>query len=194
MNYIIKPENTAISNGTSKNMRELVEFLDKDIEILDFGSGKLRNSNYLNKTGFKNVSILDTPIQVSKYSQEEKEKFKNVFINNIEGKYDLILCNYVLNVIPNKLEREEIIKDIYLHLKDKGIALFEVRTNYDINCAKNKMKYLDGFLIGKGNIKTFQKPYELKEIVVILNSHHFKVIRAKEDKSSICVIVKKEVI
>ena len=43
------------------------------------------------------------------------------------GTYDLITCNYVLNVIQDKAERERVIKNIKVLLEDDGVGLISVR-------------------------------------------------------------------
>lgn len=48
--------------------------------------------------------------------------------NGMSGKYDTILCNYVLCTLPND-ERMEILHDIQNHLTADGIAYISVRND-----------------------------------------------------------------
>lgn len=45
------------------------------------------------------------------------------------GKYDTIVCNYVLNVIENKQEREDVLRTIYTYLAKGGTAYISVRAD-----------------------------------------------------------------
>lgn len=47
------------------------------------------------------------------------------------GKYDVIFCNYVLNVIPDEKERSDILDKIKSLLKPDGYALISVRRDLD---------------------------------------------------------------
>jgi len=46
-----------------------------------------------------------------------------------EGKYNLIYCNYVLNVIEDPAERLKVIEDIRSFLAPKGVAYISVRND-----------------------------------------------------------------
>mgnify|MGYP001557725919 CR=1 FL=1 len=45
-----------------------------------------------------------------------------------EGKFDVIVCNYVLNVVPQK-HHEEILQDIKSRLNENGVAYISVRAD-----------------------------------------------------------------
>lgn len=46
-----------------------------------------------------------------------------------EGKFDTIVCNFVLNVISSKVERQRVIRDIMSRLNPGGKAYFSVRSD-----------------------------------------------------------------
>jgi SAM-dependent methyltransferase len=190
--FVIKPHNTAVNNGVASGVKNAIKSIDKEAKILDYGSGKLRNSRYLLSKGFNNVSILDKQVQLDRLEDEEKAQF-NVLVAGQEleeNNYDVIFCNFVLNVIPNLIERNEIISNIHHLFKEGGKAIFEVRKADDIFKAKYITEYLDGYIVGKNSVKTFQKPYELEELEDILE-RHFKVIERKKYSNSIVVTVQK---
>ena len=188
--YIIKKENTAITNGRSKSIDYIINNYNKDAKILDYGSGKLRNSNFLRNNQFNNIYVLDIEEQVKKW--KDIKGFKGVYVDKITNDeiFEVVLCNFVLNVIPLESERKEIICDINKHLSQTGIAIFEVRTSRDIERSKNKKPFKDGYLMGKNKVKTFQKGYTLEELRNLL-SIYFEIIDVKDNCTSIYCIVQK---
>lgn len=82
MNYTICPEKTAISNGYSKSAKYIVDNIDKDKKILDYGAGKLRNAKFLKSKGY-DISVLDTELQISKWSNLDKNDFNIYSPDNI---------------------------------------------------------------------------------------------------------------
>ena len=54
-------ENTAITTGVAKSVYELEQQYGNEVTVLDYGSGKLRNSLYLLSKGY-GIEILDTPL------------------------------------------------------------------------------------------------------------------------------------
>lgn len=193
----IIPENTAIVNGISNSCKLLINDFNaskNNIVVLDYGCGKLRNSKHLISQGF-NISITDTNIQIHKQLNLIKElKIKDCFnIDEIDFhiQYDAILVSFVLNVIPNIIDRNKLLKNVYLLLKDNGYAYIEVRNNKFVNTLKNKEFFNDGIITGKNKSKTFQKPYELPEIVQYLESNNFEVVYSKSTSNSIVLKVKK---
>lgn len=193
----IIPENTAISNGTSNSCKLLAqEFFHKknDVHILDYGCGRLRNTKYLLENGFK-TSILDSEFQLDKQASKIKSlNIHNSFNTtniNFNFQYDAILLSFVLNVIPDIEERELVLSNIYKLIKDDGIVYIEVRDNKFIKDLKSKDLYKDGVLTGKGNSKTFQKPYSNSELKDFLDKNNFKVISIHKKSNSIIAKVKK---
>jgi ATP adenylyltransferase len=47
------------------------------------------------------------------------------------GQYDTITCNYVLNVIPDDIERLDVIEDIKRLLTPEGVAYISVRADME---------------------------------------------------------------
>lgn len=68
------------------------------------------------------------------------------------GQFDTIMCNFVLNVVPNEADREKVISDIRSRLNDGGVAYIAVR---------NDRKKLKGWT-GKGTWQGFiQLPLDI---------------------------------
>lgn len=101
-------------------------------------------------------------------------------------KRDVVLCNYVINVINNKLERIECIKEAWSRVRVDGLFLLSTRTDKEINklaVKNNWKKYKDGYITSKN---TFQKGFSLKELAqLILDSiDDIDKVVIREDKKS----------
>lgn len=184
---MISVEKTAITNGQSNSVKLLVKENENNKLVLDYGCGKLRNTNYLLRNKF-NVNIYDTKKQLENIDIETL-KVANI---SLKDQYDLILCSFVLNVIPEKEIRIEILKNIEKTLKIDGFAYIEVRNNRFLKETKTAIPYNDGFLLGKGKIKTFQKPYTLNELkhFISMNSN-MEILNKKELSNSLILKLKK---
>lgn len=55
----------------------------------------------------------------------------NHFPEMPQGKFDIITCNYVLNVIEDPSERQKVVDDILSRLADCGTAYIAVRNDLD---------------------------------------------------------------
>jgi ATP adenylyltransferase len=104
---------TAITrNKPSKPMKYLDEngFLNNpfcvfDINQLDFGCGKGFDADHF---------------KMDKYDPHFNPEFPTKL-------YDVITCNYVLNVIPDQFTRDQVLRDIQSLLKPDGRAFITVR-------------------------------------------------------------------
>lgn len=103
--------------------------------VLDYGCGKGADVRFLSALGY-NVMGYDpyhNPVE-------------------IQGKFDTIICNYVLNVIDDETVRKDVIDNILNLLNEKGCAFVTVRNDVIKNSKKWK-PFKDGFLTGNN---TFQ--------------------------------------
>lgn len=100
------------------------------VSVIDYGAGNLRNSRYLKNLGFK-VLAVETPRHLKKISSmlvsSRIAALESCLISNCRLNADLVLLNFVLNIIDDKREREEIIENVYLNLKPGGFFLVEVK-------------------------------------------------------------------
>lgn len=182
----IKVENTAITNGVSSSVKSFLHLMKEP--ILDYGAGKLRNSKFLVSEGYK-VSVLDIEKQVKKWSDEDKELFEEVYKETPYQKefYSTVLLTFVLNVIPDNEIRKTVLQSIHTALKKDGHILVEVRRDKGIMGSKHIEQYKDGYLLGSGQVKTFQKPYTKEEIVDLV-SPYFTVEQVVVKSDSIILV------
>lgn len=81
--------------------------------------------------------------------------------------YDLITCNYVLNVIPDEFSRNQVVRDIQKLLNDNGHAYISVRCDvkYDTDTQfRVKLDLPILFQDSRVCIYTLDKTTQLKEI------------------------------
>lgn len=195
--YNISVENTAITNGISNSTKLLFNHsLDYKDTILDYGAGKLRNAKFLKKEGFT-VDILDTPKQMFHWSAEEISAFhgawQSIYLHDlfIRHRFSRILCSFVLNVIPTEQEHIEVLNNINVLLKDEGFAYIEVRREKSMMKAKTIESFSDGFVMGKGNVRTFQKPFSKESFEKLLKQSSLTIKELINYPDSIVAICKK---
>ena len=193
MGYIIKSEKTAIVTGVSKSTEYILNNIDNSkVKILDYGAGKLRNAKCLKEKGY-NISVLDTAIQVDSWKSEDKKLF-NIYkaheVDIIKDKFDIITCSYVLNVISDIKERESVLLNIKNLLNQNGLLLIDVRGTNSLSGTKSKEPFNDGYIVGKGSIRTFQKEYSKQEIISLLESFGFEIINIKKNNTNFNVVCK----
>lgn len=158
-----KAENTAIDNNQSHTAKLVVENLSDGDKILDYGCGTGRNMRYIkNNTNASDIvvegcDIADQLVRNAHKHEELKNKGMNVFedVNTPKEKYNIALNSHVLNVIPSDEIKQLVVNNIYDALVDGGIALIEVRTKSDVESAKHKVPFGDGWHITKTN--TYQE-------------------------------------
>lgn len=174
-NCIIKSENAALSSKQKNS--QIVQFIN-NLEfcksILDYGCGKCRYSELLSKKT-NSLTLIDSEIQISRtqiihnerttvceYAADhlnEAKVFSIEKIDQIEEKFDFILCSNVLSAIPNKEYRVNVLKNINKLLSVNGKALVSVqyRNSYFNSYATNPnaTKNYDGWLIKKGDSYSF---------------------------------------
>lgn len=196
-NVEIKPHlSSCYSPKPTMSVRESVTFLENENArtIIDVGAGKLRNSLYLGDIGFE---ITAQDLKEALDGQQVKIN-KAIEQNRIKGctdslicdtKYDAALCNYVVNVIPEKEERENLIYRINDLLKDGGLLVFDARA--DRYYVERGRKYKDGYLMKWGKAFTFQRTYGLKEVEKLLFDHNFEIEKVFKKYKSVSLLARK---
>jgi 2-polyprenyl-3-methyl-5-hydroxy-6-metoxy-1,4-benzoquinol methylase len=76
--------------------------------MLDYGCGRGKDAEAFNMTKY------------------DPHYFNDVSVMQL-GQYDIITCNYVLNVIESPIERQRVLDDIRLMLRKGGLAYITVR-------------------------------------------------------------------
>ncbi len=208
---------TAITNtvGTYKKVNKI--FDDANIKnVHDFGSGigigtrQFKNKKVTSHEPFvPDEKILKSKIKfdgelftgrLPDYRSVDDVIFKEGF-----GSKDGVVNANVLNVIENKLERENVVKQIGQLISKKGMAIITTRGDEVAkvaekaikNNSKRVIRYGDGYILGKGTTsQTFQKGFGKDELVNYIKSilgDGFKVekIPGKYKISSSGVVIKK---
>lgn len=188
--FKITPEKTAITNGVSYSAKRLVEEFDGKGVVLDYGAGKLRNSRYMNEQGMT-VDVADTPEQIATYEETFMRQTYSIQ-DDITERYDAILCSFVLNVIPDLHIRMGVLRHMKTLLNDGGFIYLETRADNKIASAKTATTYGDGYLLGSGEIKTFQKKIDLDELRDYANKSGLKIVDGKRLSASAFVKLTKE--
>lgn len=121
--------------------------------VLDYGAGKLRNTKFLAEHGFK-VYATDLPRQVAKiktmpaatqaWGVLEIEELKSIPL-----KVDLVVTTYVLNILGNPQDRQELLYNCQAKLKPNGYFLVEVLCK---DCLRNSFskQELDDMILPLG--------------------------------------------
>lgn len=189
---IFNLELTAISRGKSRSV-DILKLEKESGIVLDYGCGLCRNTKLLLNNYV--VDILDSKIQLEKIkSNTELENVRNIYFigERITEKYDAILCSYVLNVLPNHEDRLQVLNHIFSLLRYNGVLVLEVRSISDVNKIKSKVCYNDGYVVTKGRKKTFQKGFDVENLLSYINLDLYEVNIIKNNHSLIFVCKNKE--
>lgn len=174
MSFFYDPFITAISRtGISAPLKLLVKnfLVQKGEKILDFGSGKGKDTEWLNKNGFKCVAY-------DKYHDDDK-------ISDIslceDFKYDVVICNYVFNVIETKDEFAETLKLLRSIKADRKYV--SIRT--DVSAIKPNWEYSkenDNYFTGRTH-QRFIKEADMQEYfgdhMVLKETSTYRLIKLK---------------
>lgn len=175
-----KPELTAIDTRNSKSAEMVADVATEEIKVLDYGCGTGRNIKYIKNNTPAIVHGCDIPEQLEK----EKEKHSKLMdertviapATELENEaYDVVLNSHVLNVIESDEVKKIVVADIFQKLKKGGKAIIEVRTKQDVEGAKTKEKYGDGWKIKKGSSFTYQEGITKEKMVNLLSNVGFKI-------------------
>jgi DNA phosphorothioation-associated putative methyltransferase len=121
---ICRPENTAIGRSQpSAPLRYLLatRCIPGSFRVLDFGCGRGRDAQYLNKR---------CNIDATGYDPNFPE-----FADWPEGEFDVVLMTYVLNVIDTMTERMTVLSEAWSKVKSGGSLFITTRTVRDIQRA-----------------------------------------------------------
>lgn len=124
--------------------------------VLDYGAG----------LGLGSMSAREKGANVLTFEPFPNEKFQPDFTNPEDVPADIAdkLVNMnVLNVLPRDL-RDQAVETIGRALKPNGEAIINTRSAAEVNAAKNKKASGDGWIIGTGKERTFQKGFTNKEL------------------------------
>ena len=190
-------ENTAIDTKHSKSADKIVEMVKDGNKVLDYGCGTGRNIRYIIENT-NNVITDGTDIIEQLEKQHDKHDIlrkKGVCIDissNIKNNYyNYILCSHVLNVIDNDGVKLNVLQDIHKKLINSGIAIVEVRTKKDVESAKTKEKYGDGWKIKKGNSFTYQEAITKEKMETLVKNAGFEIVEHELNTNKNIIINRK---
>lgn len=175
------PELTAIDTRNSKSAELVTKIVtDSKTKILDYGCGTGRNIKYIKNITTAKVDGCDIPQQLEKQKEKHSKLIDNrTSINladNLKNEsYDIVLNSHVLNVIESDQVKKNILVDIFKKLKAGGKAIIEVRTKHDVESAKTKEKYGEGWKIKKGSSFTYQEGIGKEKMIDLVSSVGFKI-------------------
>jgi len=155
--YTINPGKTQRSNTTPTYEKafDLLNVGEGDT-VLDYGAGMGLGSSSARKRGANVVTF--EPIPPKDFTPD----FTNA-ADIPEAVANKLVNMNVLNVLP-PTQRNEAVTSIGRSLMPNGEAIINVRSAAEVNAAKNKIKSEDGFIIGSGKERTFQKGFTQKEL------------------------------
>lgn len=149
---------------------------DSLTSVLDIGCGEFcRHAYYLAQLGF-DVDIVEVPKQIRNMDGLKLVENKiGVYTEIPDKKYDAVLLNFVLNVLPTIEEREKILEDCIEATNQ--YLMVSVRDLKFINCfCKKAPRYNDGFILEKDGFKTFNIGYSKQDIVSLLKGKGLKIL------------------
>lgn len=166
----IHPERTAIARSTASVPTREVE-RELSGKILDYGAGRGDDTAYLNHKGY-DARAYD-PYYFPKHPASGE-------------KFDWVLFNYVLNVIPSRQDRDAALEDIHKLVAPGGHLLVSTRTEKDVEQQRRPgwKHYHDGWLTPH---QTFQHGYTREELERQLAGHGFKVQKFLNEGTAVAV-------
>lgn len=160
---------TAITRRSlSVPMRELMNLGLLYGNILDYGCGKAFDLNFLSYLGLDIVGY-------DKYNLEYKDE------GLLDKKYDVVVANYVLNVIPNLQEHQQVIDKLRLLGDNVYIAL-----RNDRKAIKDTWEYIEENDCYRTSRQSYQRYYDdesihkyLGEVEYITNNSSLMLLKLK---------------
>ena len=111
-NAVVSSMTAMTRSGPSAPLKKLIDLIPNDSFVLDYGCGKGADVRHLSAKGYS----------VDGYDPH----WSNIDLSDKNNYYDVILCTYVLNVLPKDAEGQ-IVDDIVSKLKVGGTAYITVR-------------------------------------------------------------------
>lgn len=118
--------------GAAVSVQSLVPFWKRHgvNSVIDYGAGNLRNACFLKQLGFK-VVVVETPEHLKKIQEKlsvnQLPEIPHQWVSCFNMDVDLVLANFVLNIIEKNDEQQEFIANVSLNLKKGGFFLVDVK-------------------------------------------------------------------
>lgn len=209
--YLIKSENAALSyQQTNSQVLKYIDALPNDINILDYGCGKCRYSRQLDNKS-KSIVLLDSKIQINRRqmicgTMTTVKSFANTFLHNstvfsleelnqLNMKFDFILCTNVLSAIPFTSKRIDVLKNINAFLKENGTALITVqyRNSYFNTYSEKRdaFRYNDGWIIPRGHDYAFYGIIQPQTLYDYCENAYLEIKEKHLNDGTVYLVVKK---
>ena len=145
--------------------RKIIEQFPRGKNILDFGSGRGRNTLFLHENKFDVFPYEPHYDKIKNHMVEHDHTDYEYFTY---GAFDIVLCSYILNILPIK-ERTVVLKQLS-NLTWKYLII-EVRSKGhidDLAEASNWTRFEDGYITSR---KTFQKGFNHNGLMHEINAN-----------------------
>jgi 2-polyprenyl-3-methyl-5-hydroxy-6-metoxy-1,4-benzoquinol methylase len=183
-NHVQKYVELTKSIGDNPDAKSWLEFLstliDKDVSILEIGSGSGVCADYLESLGFTIVrtDAVESFIDYQK-SLGKSIRFLNILTNTASQKYDFILANAVLHHF-NSSELEIVLNNVKESLSDDGLFAFSVNIGDGEEFTNQKM-----------DAPRYYKYWKKETIDPMLSTFGFAIIDSQETGRWLRMVVKK---
>lgn len=145
--------------------RKIVDFFQHGLVVLDFGSGKGRNTLFLHENKFTVFPYEPHYDKIKNHMVEHDFIYYEQFTDSV---FDIVLCSYVLNILP--IGKRSIVLRQLSNLTWKYLII-EVRSKGhidDLAEASSWTRFSDGYITSK---KTFQKGFNHNGLIHEINAH-----------------------
>lgn len=179
----------------SPSVKEFFESMSG--KVLDLGCGSGRNFIKKEDILFYGVDFSEKMLKLAEKNAKKlginiELKKANVWDTNYPDNYfDSVLCFAVLHCLDTKKKRQDTLKEIFRVIKKGGEALISSWGPKSPRL-KNKGKecFVPWTVKGKTKIQRYTYVFDLEELIRLVESVGFKVVRAWEERN-VNVIVKK---
>ena len=163
----------------------------KFTKILDFGAGKLRNTRYLLRKGYRVWAVefkegYDTPKAEQIFGQTQKKYDKFFFLEypcsflQFKGEFDAVLLINVVNIVPQPEDRKKILVECAKRLKRGGLLFWMTQygePHYRPGVTK-RLSLNDGWCYNlHKTYQTFNREYKIPDIMELVPSSQYKEVR-----------------
>jgi cyclopropane fatty-acyl-phospholipid synthase-like methyltransferase len=168
--------------AVAESVRRYSRFFKKQhaMDVLDYGTGTMRNAVYLAQEGFS-VYAADLPEQVEKLRNcpalmHVERLLATNELPQSKLNVDLVLSTYVFNIIMNSAERHAYLDNVVANLKPGGYLLMEVRCpnpqkRCDLACADYFSCAECSKTLTHEELDTLLNPHGLRRISHYYRSH-----------------------
>lgn len=159
------------------------------VNVLDYGTGNMRNAVYLSTQGFT-VYAADLPAQVNKLrnrpaTRRVKRLLATDELSESRLNVDLVISTYVFNIIMGQVERHAYLENAVANLRPGGYLMMEVRCRRpEDNCGDTCSDYFSCGECAKTmtheELDALLGPHGLRRVSHYYRNHALAAIYRKE--------------